>query len=52
MAAGGSIASSIIPKLDMVVTIYGANYQDAAGLIPQRQYISRFILPAVSGPKH
>lgn len=48
---GGQIVM-VIPKFDMVVTIYGANYQDAAGLIPQRQYIPRFILPAVSGSKH
>ncbi len=37
----------VIPELDMVVTIFGANYQDAATFIPQREYVPRFILPAV-----
>ena len=46
---GGQIVL-VMPKLDMVVTIYGANYQDAATFVPQRQYVPRFILPAVSGP--
>jgi len=45
---GGQVAM-VIPKFDMVVTIYGANYQDPATFIPQRQYIPRFILAAVSG---
>ncbi|MBC8136828.1 MAG: serine hydrolase, partial [Fibrella sp.] len=39
----------VIPRLDMVVTFYAANYQDAAGVIPQRKYVPQFILPAVSG---
>jgi CubicO group peptidase (beta-lactamase class C family) len=46
---GGQIVL-VIPKLDMVVTIYGANYQDAGTFVAQRQYVPRFILPAVSGP--
>jgi CubicO group peptidase (beta-lactamase class C family) len=45
---GGNIVM-VIPKLDMVVTFYSANYQDAATFIPQRQYIPDFILPAVTG---
>jgi CubicO group peptidase (beta-lactamase class C family) len=44
---GGQIVL-VIPKLDMVVTIFGANYQDAATFIPQRVYVPRYILPAVS----
>ena len=47
---GGQIVM-VIPKLDMVVTIYCANYQDAAGLVPQQQYIPRFIIPAVSAAR-
>jgi CubicO group peptidase (beta-lactamase class C family) len=43
---GGQIVM-VIPKLDMVVTFYSANYQDAAGLIPQRQYVPRYILPSL-----
>ena len=45
---GGNIVM-VIPKLDMVVTFYSANYQDAATVIPQRRYIPDFILPAVTG---
>jgi CubicO group peptidase (beta-lactamase class C family) len=48
-AGNGGQVVMVIPKLDMVVTIYSANYQDAASLIPQRENIPRFILPAVSG---
>jgi CubicO group peptidase (beta-lactamase class C family) len=44
---GGQVVM-VIPKLDMVVTIFGANYQDAASFIPQRVYVPRYILPAVS----
>jgi len=43
---GGQIVL-VIPKLDMVVTFYSANYQDAATFIPQRKYVPQFILPAV-----
>lgn len=43
---GGQIVL-VIPKLDMVVTFYGANYQDNATFIPQRQYVPQYILPAV-----
>lgn len=43
---GGQIVL-VIPKLDMVVTIYGANYQSAETFVAQRQYVPRFILPAV-----
>ncbi|MDP9202949.1 MAG: beta-lactamase family protein [Gemmatimonadota bacterium] len=39
----------VIPKLDMVVMFYGANYQDPATFTGQRVYVPRFILPAVSG---
>jgi CubicO group peptidase (beta-lactamase class C family) len=47
--AGGNGGQVVIvmPKLDMVVTIFGANYQDAATFVPQRVYVPRFILPAV-----
>ena len=44
---GGQIVL-VIPKLDMVVTIFGANYADAATFIPQRRYVPQFILPAVT----
>lgn len=47
---GGQIVM-VIPKLDMVVTILGANYQDAATFVPQRVYVPRYILPAVSRPR-
>jgi hypothetical protein len=30
----------------MVVTIYGANYQDAGTFVAQREYVPRYILPA------
>jgi CubicO group peptidase (beta-lactamase class C family) len=48
--AGGNGGQTVIviPRLDMVVTFYGANYQDAATFIPQRQYVPRFILSAVT----
>jgi CubicO group peptidase (beta-lactamase class C family) len=32
-----------IPKLDMVVTIFAANYQDSAGLIPQQRYVPNLL---------
>lgn len=44
---GGQVVL-VIPKFDMVVTFYGANYADAATFIPQRRYVPQFILPAVS----
>jgi CubicO group peptidase (beta-lactamase class C family) len=47
---GGQVVM-VIPKLDMVVTMFGANYQDAASLIPQREYVPRYILPAVLRPR-
>ncbi len=43
---GGNIVM-VIPKLDMVVTFYSANYADRAGFIPQGRYVPDFILPAV-----
>ena len=43
---GGQVVM-VIPKLDMVVTIYAASYQDPAGLLPTQQYIPRYVLPAV-----
>jgi CubicO group peptidase (beta-lactamase class C family) len=48
-AGNGGNVVIVIPKLDMVVTMYSANYQDAATVIPQRQYVPQFILPAVIG---
>ena len=47
--AGGNGGQNVMvfPKLDMVVTFYGANYQDAPGLVPQQVYVPKFILPAV-----
>ena len=47
---GGNVVI-VVPRLDMVVTIFGANYQDAATFIPQRVYVPRFILPAVTGER-
>jgi hypothetical protein len=47
---GGQIVM-VIPKFDMVVTIYCANYQDAAGLVPQQEYIPRSIFPAVTSTR-
>jgi CubicO group peptidase (beta-lactamase class C family) len=32
-----------IPKLDMVITIFAANYQDSAGLIPQQRYVPNLL---------
>ena len=46
---GGQIVL-VIPRFDMVVTIFGANYADAATFIPQRRYVPQFILPAVTRP--
>ncbi|HUQ98275.1 MAG TPA: serine hydrolase [Gemmatimonadaceae bacterium] len=43
---GGQLVMAI-PKLDMVVTIFAANYQDSAGLIPQQQLIPKYVLPAL-----
>jgi hypothetical protein len=40
----------VIPRLDMVVTAFAGNYQDAAGAKTQREDVPRYILPAVRTP--
>jgi CubicO group peptidase (beta-lactamase class C family) len=44
---GGQIVM-VVPELDLVIAFYGGNYADGAiATIPQREYVPRFILPAV-----
>jgi hypothetical protein len=43
---GGQIAMGI-PGLDLAIVFLGGNYGDPAGLVPQREYVPKFILPAV-----
>jgi CubicO group peptidase (beta-lactamase class C family) len=37
----------VIPELDMVIACYGGNYSDRAGWLVVKEYIQKFILPAV-----
>jgi len=37
----------VVPDLDMVVASYGGNYSDRAGWLMIREYIPRFIMPAI-----
>ena len=37
----------VVPELDMVVACYGGNYADRAGWVMIREYIPKYILPAV-----
>jgi CubicO group peptidase (beta-lactamase class C family) len=43
---GGQVVMGI-PELDLVVAFYGGNYSDPALYVPQRQYVPKYILPAV-----
>ena len=44
---GGQIVMGV-PELDLVIAFYGGNYNDPAiSFIPQREYVPRYILPAV-----
>lgn len=36
-----------IPDVDLVIAFTGGNYGDVAMFIPQRDYVPRYILPAV-----
>ncbi|MDQ6633672.1 MAG: hypothetical protein M3Z10_02830 [Gemmatimonadota bacterium] len=45
---GGQVVI-VIPRLDMVVTAFAGNYQDATGVKTQREDVPRYILPAVRG---
>lgn len=44
---GGQVVMGI-PELDLVIAFYGGNYSDPALFIPQREYVPKFILPAVA----
>jgi len=35
------------PELDLLINFWGGNYNDRAGVTPQRVYVPQFILPAV-----
>ncbi|MEP6619975.1 MAG: hypothetical protein ABJE47_11695, partial [bacterium] len=43
---GGQV-TMVVPDVDMVVTVFGANYADAGTYVPQRRYVPQYILPAV-----
>jgi CubicO group peptidase (beta-lactamase class C family) len=43
---GGQLVM-VIPKLDMVVAIYGANYADQGTFLLQTVYVRQYVLPAV-----
>ena len=47
---GGQIVMGI-PDLDLVIAFYGGNYGDPALFIPQREYVPKYILPAVDSDK-
>jgi CubicO group peptidase (beta-lactamase class C family) len=44
---GGQIFMGI-PALDLVIAFTGGNYNDPAAVIPQREFVPKFILPAVN----
>jgi CubicO group peptidase (beta-lactamase class C family) len=46
---GGQIFMAI-PELDLVIAFTGGSYADNALFIPQRVYVPKYILPAVSSP--
>jgi CubicO group peptidase (beta-lactamase class C family) len=43
---GGQIVMGV-PELDLVIAFYGGNYGDPVLYVPQRVYVSQYILPAV-----
>jgi CubicO group peptidase (beta-lactamase class C family) len=43
---GGQIVL-VVPELDLVVAFYGGNYSDPVALIPQQEYVPKYILTAV-----
>jgi CubicO group peptidase (beta-lactamase class C family) len=43
---GGQVVIGI-PELDLLVAFYGGNYSDPATYVPQREYVPKYILPAV-----
>jgi CubicO group peptidase (beta-lactamase class C family) len=47
---GGQIVLGI-PDLDMVIAFYGGNYSDPDLFIPQREYVPKYILPAVDSER-
>jgi CubicO group peptidase (beta-lactamase class C family) len=44
---GGQVVM-VIPKLDLVFACYGGNYSDQVLYVPQRVYVPKYILPAVT----
>jgi CubicO group peptidase (beta-lactamase class C family) len=44
---GGQIVMGI-PELDLVIAFYGGNYGDPVLFVPQREYVPKYILPAVN----
>ncbi|MEO8673516.1 MAG: serine hydrolase [Tahibacter sp.] len=43
---GGQVVL-VVPELDLVFAAYGGNYGSRATLIPQREYVPKYILPAI-----
>ncbi len=43
---GGQLVMGI-PELDLLVAFYGGNYSDPVLYVPQREYVPKYILPAV-----
>jgi CubicO group peptidase (beta-lactamase class C family) len=44
---GGQVAMGI-PDLDLVIGFFGGNYSDSVLFVPQREYVPKYILPAIS----
>jgi hypothetical protein len=36
-----------IPEFDLVIAFYGGSYSDRVSLVPQQEYVPKYILPAI-----
>ncbi|NWO96415.1 hypothetical protein GY976_25110, partial [Escherichia coli] len=46
-AGNGGQVVMVVPKLDLVVAIFGGNYGDKVTYVPQEKYLPDHILPAI-----
>ncbi|MDQ2869411.1 MAG: beta-lactamase family protein [Acidobacteriota bacterium] len=46
---GGQVVMGV-PELDLLIAFYGGNYSDPVLFVPQREWVPKYILPAVEEP--